>query len=92
MHFDKLNIKNMSFYAFHGDDIKERELGQRYEVDIELKIDTIKATKEDNVEFTKISSMLKFSIHSSAILKASVSIRLNLLPVTILSIVLKTFL
>ena len=52
MHFDKLNIKNMSFYAFHGDDIKERELGQRYEVDIELKIDNTRGTKEDNVEFT----------------------------------------
>ncbi len=52
MHFDKLNIKNMSFYAFHGDDAKERELGQRYEVDIELKIDMIRAAKEDNVKFT----------------------------------------
>ena len=52
MHNDKLNIKNMSFYAFHGDDIKERELGQRYEVDLELKIDMTKALIEDNVKCT----------------------------------------
>jgi dihydroneopterin aldolase len=47
-----LNIKNMTFYAFHGDDIKERELGQRYEVDVELKFDMKNAIKEDNVKFT----------------------------------------
>ena len=52
MSYDVLKIKNMTFYAFHGDDIKERELGQRYEVDIELKIDITKAIQEDNVKFT----------------------------------------
>ncbi len=48
----KLSIKNMSFYAFHGDDVKERELGQRYEVDIEIKLDMRKAINEDNVKHT----------------------------------------
>jgi len=52
MSYDVLKIKNMTFYAFHGDDVKERELGQRYEVDIELKIDITRAIQEDNVEFT----------------------------------------
>lgn len=49
---DILRIKNMSFYAFHGDDVKERELGQRYEVDIELKTDVQHAVQEDDVRYT----------------------------------------
>ena len=47
-----LRIKNMTFYAFHGDDVKERELGQRYEVDAELKMDASLAAKEDDVKYT----------------------------------------
>ena len=50
--YDVLKIKNMTFYAFHGDDAKERELGQRYEVDVDLKIEMTEAIKEDNVKFT----------------------------------------
>ena len=52
MQHDILIIKNMTFYAFHGDDIKERELGQMYEVDLELKFDMSKAIKEDNIKYT----------------------------------------
>ena len=52
MQYDTLIIKNMTFYAFHGDDIKERELGQRYEVDVELKFDMVKAVKEDDIKYT----------------------------------------
>lgn len=50
--YNILRIKNMSFYAFHGDDIKERELGQRYEVDAEIKMDAQLAIQEDNVQYT----------------------------------------
>ena len=52
MEYDILRIKNISFYAFHGDDIKERELGQRYEVDAEMKIDAQRAVAQDDVRYT----------------------------------------
>jgi len=47
-----IHIKNMSFYAYHGDDKKEQELGQRYEVDITLSVDTEKAIEHDDVDYT----------------------------------------
>jgi len=42
----------MTFYAFHGDDKKEQELGQRYEVDIDLSIETCKAIEQDDLMYT----------------------------------------
>ena len=46
---DQLLLKNMTFYAFHGDDSKERELGQRYEVDVEMRVDAKLTAANDNL-------------------------------------------
>lgn len=46
---DRLVVKNMTFYAFHGDDKNEQELGQRYEVDVEIEIDAAIAATRDNL-------------------------------------------
>lgn len=49
---DILRLKNMAFYAFHGDDKNEQELGQRYEVDVEMKISSSVAAQEDDLKNT----------------------------------------
>ena len=46
---DKLILKNMSFYAFHGDDKSEQELGQRYEVDVSIQVDASRAAQSDSL-------------------------------------------
>lgn len=49
---DRIRLKGMTFYAFHGVSKSERELGQQYEIDVELLTDTKKAGKTDNIEDT----------------------------------------
>jgi len=39
----------MSFYAFHGDDKSEQQLGQRYEVDVDMAVDTELAARNDDL-------------------------------------------
>lgn len=36
---DRLLLKNMVFYGYHGPFVAERELGQKFEVDLELYCD-----------------------------------------------------
>ncbi len=47
---DKITINNMRFYAYHGVYEVERELGQFFEVDIELYGDFREAGETDNPE------------------------------------------
>lgn len=42
----------MTFHAYHGVWDEEREIGQRFEVDVELKIDAQAATKSDRLKDT----------------------------------------
>ena len=49
---DVIRLKNMTFYAHHGYYEAERELGQKFEVDIELKRDLHPAAKEDDLHKT----------------------------------------
>lgn len=48
----RVSLKNMVFYGFHGVYEFERELGQRFYVDIDLKADLSKAGKSDNLQET----------------------------------------
>lgn len=48
----KVSLKNMVFYGFHGVYEFERELGQRFYVDLDMKADLSKAGKSDNLEET----------------------------------------
>lgn len=60
---DKIVLSNMMFYGFHGTYEHERELGQRFYVDIEFVIDCTMAGKtddlKDTVDYTAIYSRIK---------------------------------
>lgn len=47
---DKITLKNMVFYGYHGAFDSERELGQRFEVDLEMRLDLSAAAKADDLE------------------------------------------
>ena len=52
MSMDKIAIDGIEFYGYHGDLPEERELGQKYSVDLELMLDRIKAGKSDQLDDT----------------------------------------
>ncbi len=49
---DVIKLKNMTFHAFHGVWDEEREIGQRFEVDVELHLDILRAAKTDKLKDT----------------------------------------
>jgi dihydroneopterin aldolase len=52
MNVDKIIIDGIEFYGYHGDLPEERELGQRYSVDLELSLDSRPAGLSDRIEET----------------------------------------
>ena len=49
---DIIRLNNMIFYAHHGYYQAERELGQKFEVDLELECDVSKAIQSDSLPDT----------------------------------------
>ncbi|WP_425060841.1 Dihydroneopterin aldolase [Sporomusa carbonis] len=49
---DRVSLKNMVFYGFHGVYEFEQELGQRFYVDVDMKADLSQAGKSDRLEET----------------------------------------
>lgn len=49
---DILKLKNMTFHAYHGVWDEEREIGQRFEVDVEIRIDGKAAARTDKLKDT----------------------------------------
>lgn len=49
---DRIVLKNMTFYGYHGDIEAENTLGQRFYVDVALSLDLTKAGQSDNLEDT----------------------------------------
>lgn len=49
---DKILMKDMAFYGFHGVLEEEKSLGQKFYVDLELKLDLSAAGKSDAVDYT----------------------------------------
>jgi 7,8-dihydroneopterin aldolase/epimerase/oxygenase len=47
---DKIFLNQMSFYAYHGAFPEENKLGQRFEVDVELRLDLRIAGQTDELE------------------------------------------
>jgi dihydroneopterin aldolase len=47
---DRLFLREMSFYGYHGDVEAERELGGRYRVDLEIGMDLSQAARSDSLE------------------------------------------
>ncbi|MEM2901089.1 MAG: dihydroneopterin aldolase [Thermoplasmata archaeon] len=49
---DKIVVKNMAFYAFHGLDEEEAKQGQRFFIDVELYLDLMPAGLKDDIRLT----------------------------------------
>ncbi len=49
---DRLVLKNMVFYGFHGVFAAEKELGQQLQVDVELYLDLKSAAAADDLELS----------------------------------------
>ena len=49
---DRIILKDMVFYAYHGVFDAEHELGQRFEVDVELHLDLRSVGKSDDIDLT----------------------------------------
>ena len=49
---DIIRLHNMMFYGYHGVSPAEKETGRRFEVDIELHVDTRIASKTDKLSDT----------------------------------------
>ena len=49
---DKIRLKNIVFYAHHGYYKAERELGQKFEIDIEVGCDLSESARTDDLEKT----------------------------------------
>lgn len=47
---DKIVLRNMVFYGYHGVFPAEKELGQRFEVDVELVTDLSRAAQADDLD------------------------------------------
>jgi dihydroneopterin aldolase len=46
---DRLLLRQMTFYGYHGDLAAERELGGRYTVDLEIGMDLAPAARSDDL-------------------------------------------
>ncbi|BBH23314.1 dihydroneopterin aldolase [Paenibacillus baekrokdamisoli] len=49
---DKMMLKNMRFFGYHGVFPEENRLGQQYIVSVELKIDLSQAAQTDDLSYT----------------------------------------
>ncbi|MFS8573586.1 MAG: dihydroneopterin aldolase [Clostridia bacterium] len=47
---DRIVVRDMEFYAYHGVFEAEREIGQRFEVDVELHLDLRSAAQADDID------------------------------------------
>lgn len=49
---DKMTLKGMRFYGYHGVFQEENKLGQHFYVDVDLKMDLSKAAETDELHYT----------------------------------------
>ncbi|NIS38079.1 dihydroneopterin aldolase [Candidatus Saccharibacteria bacterium] len=49
---EMIRLNNMIFYAHHGYYPAERELGQKFEIDVEMECDLSRAVKSDSLKDT----------------------------------------
>jgi dihydroneopterin aldolase len=49
---DRIFLQGIQFYGYHGVRDEERRLGQRFLVDVELRLDISRAASEDDVSAT----------------------------------------
>jgi len=60
---DKIILEGMSFYGYHGVDSAEREMGQRFEVDVEAYCDLAGPSRsgklQDTIDYVELFSAVK---------------------------------
>ena len=49
---DKIILKGIRFHGYHGTSEPERQVGQKYEIDVELVCSLVTAGRTDNLEHT----------------------------------------
>jgi len=49
---DRIRLNNLLFWGRHGHFPSEHELGNRFEVDVELEVDTARAAQLDRIDLT----------------------------------------
>ena len=68
---DKLNLKGMKFYGFHGNLPEEKRLGQWFEVDVELTIDLSAAGASDqlgdSLNYVAVYKMVKMIMEGPSV-------------------------
>jgi len=52
MQADRITLRNLVFYAYHGVFAAEKELGQRFEVDVDMYGDFQTAARADDIDMT----------------------------------------
>ncbi len=61
--YDLLRLNNMVFYGYHGIENSEKELGQRFEVDVDLFLDLRRAGRSDKltdtIDYTRIYQIVE---------------------------------
>ena len=66
---DKIRLNNVQIYAYHGLLPEEKQLGQKFQVDVELSVDLSKScitdSIEDTVNYEKIIKIINLSFKNS---------------------------
>jgi dihydroneopterin aldolase len=64
----KVSLENIRLYGYHGASENERELGQRFEVDVEITADLSEAVKSDDmrrtVDYEKVYHLVEAEVVS----------------------------
>jgi len=47
---DRIRLRGLAFFGFHGNNAAEAEFGQRFFVDLELRVDARKAAESDRLD------------------------------------------
>ncbi len=63
-HNDRIILEGMTFYAYHGATPQEKELGQRFVVDLEVELDLSKPGRSDAIADTVNYSRLYEAVQS----------------------------
>ena len=76
---DKIILKNMAFYGYHGNLDSEKSQGQRFYVDVEIKTDLTKPGQtdvlEDSINYVEVYNMV------ASIIGLSVAVRKPSVPI-----------
>ena len=61
---DRIRIKDLEIYSYHGVNIQEKEMGQRFVISLDIFFDLRKAGKSDNIADTVNYTQLCYDVES----------------------------